>query len=217
VLEGAGRVVDYEPPLSVAIAGRTPCQRGYAETSAAVITLELPANARSRLVARAETGRAAPWPDTDYRLAFAVAVGSPPGKSVTVRPAEPDVTGRRGTRVRFQLLPGLRPGRGRPVRVSGSITPAAVGASITVWHAAVRQPTGGALYIEGPDFPRDYEAPRRLGTVTTDTRGRFVSPAWQPRRRKGTYGGDYAVWATYRPAARNRVAERTCPLFLTVS
>ena len=28
VLEGAGRVVDYEPPLTVAVAGRTPCQRG---------------------------------------------------------------------------------------------------------------------------------------------------------------------------------------------
>ena len=217
VLEGGGRIVDYEPPLSAAIAGRTPCQRGYAETSAAVVTLELPANTRSTLVARAETGRAAPWPDTDYRLTFAVTVGAPPAKSVTVRPAKPEVTGRRGTRVRIQLLPGLRPTRGHPVRVSGTIAPAAVGASITLWHAAVRQPAGGALYVEGPDFPRDYETPRRLGTVATDTRGRFVSPAWLPRRRKGVYGGDYAVWATYRPSTRGRVPERTCPLFLSVS
>jgi len=217
VLEGAGRVVDYEPPVSVAVAGRTPCQRGYAETSAAVVTLELPANSRSTLVARAETGRAAPWPDTDYRLTFAVAVGAPPGKSVTVRPPEPEVTGRRGTRVRIQLLPGPRPRGGRPVRVSGTIAPAAVGASITLWRAAVRQPAGGAIYVEGPDFPRDYEAPRRLAAVATDTRGRFVSPAWQPRRRKGIYGGDYAVWATYRPGARSRVPERTCPLFLSVT
>jgi hypothetical protein len=102
------------------------------------------------------------------------------------------------------------------VRVSGSIAPAAVGASIILWHAAVRQPAGGALYVEGPDFPRDYEAPRRLGTVATDTRGRFVSAAWQPRRRKGLYGGDYAVWATYRPAAGSRVPERTCPLLLSI-
>ncbi len=216
VLEGAGRVVGYEPPLTVAIAGRTPCQRGYAETSPAVLTLELPANAQSTIVARAETGRAAPWPDTDYRLTFAVAVGAPPAKSVTVRPAKPEVTGRRGTRVRIQLLPGLRPTRGQPVRVSGTIAPAAVSASITLWHAAVRQPAGGALYVEGPDFPRDYEMPRRLGTVATDTRGRFVSTAWQPRHRRGTYGGDYAVWATYRPAARSQVPERTCPLLISV-
>jgi hypothetical protein len=215
-LEGTGRIVAFDPPLSVAVAGRTPCLRGYPETSPAVVTLDLPAKAQATLVARVETGRAAPWPDTDYRLAFAVAVGTPAGRSVIVRSPAPELTGRRGTRIRMHVRPGRRPSAGQPVRIGGSLSPAVAGARLTLWHAAVRQPANGAIYVEGPDFPRDYEHPRRLGSVVADTRGQFLSNAWVPLRRRGIYGGDYAVWATYRPAAPQQVRERTCPLLLSI-
>lgn len=215
-VEGAGRILTSTPPLSLAVAGRTPCQRGYVETSSAIVMLDLPAKSRTTLVTRAETGLAAPWPDTDYRVAYEIAVGSPPGKSVTVRPVEPIVSGRHATRIRLRLVPGPRPRRNQPVRVQGSITPPEGGTRLTLWAAPVRRPPGGAIYVEGPDFPRDYERARRLATVDTDTRGAFTSPSWLPRRRVGIYGGDYAVWATNRPEGSAQVPERSCPVFVSV-
>ena len=140
----------------------TPCSdrpaafHGYA-TGAASVDVLLPPDSATTLAVRYDTGRRAPWIDTDFKLTFTVAtqlVGTYPAGSpfagaptvttpVTMTTAGPTVAGRIGVQILLETTPHaparIAPGAG--IAISGRILPGRSGRRIDFeWTRS-----GGAL------------------------------------------------------------------------
>lgn len=201
-LTGPGTIVSYrEGRGRFAPAGVDPCTRGY-EERLDTVELALPASSTAMLVARHRTGRAAPWPDTDYRLAFVVRgmSGGGPGRVETVRPPPPRLVGKTGVRFRLLVRPWNPPSGGR-VRVVVRPTPGLHGQRIVLRTAVV--PPAPGLFIEGPHYPQDFRPPRTLAVLRVERgEARF---RWRPRLR--TY---HDVWVVYRSQDSDLVSDASC-------
>jgi hypothetical protein len=193
----------------------TPCSdrpsafHGYA-TGAASVDVLLPPNSATTLAVRYDTGRRAPWIDSDFKLTFTVAaqlVGTYPAGSpftgtptvttpVTMTTTGPTVAGRIGAHILLDTTPRaparIAPGAG--IAISGRILPGRSGRRIVLEWAR----SGGALTT--------------LSATRTRAGGRFTAPRWRPAKP-----GSYELWASYPSQPGGLVADTTsCPLRFTV-
>ncbi len=206
-LQGAGTIEDFTEWASWS-SGYS-CIRGYGVTWPRVV-LALPANSTSTLVARYATGRAPPWPRTDYRVTFVVrGIAGGPRRVVAV-PPRPELAGKTGVRFALRVVPA-EPQAGDRVRVVGRTFPALAGETIRVAAARTPYVAPGEIYFEGPSFPGDFGRPWLVGTATVGERGWFSLPGWVARAQRY-----YAVWARYRSTRRNVVSDRSCPAIVWV-
>ena len=206
-LEGPGAIDEFSQAGAHTV-GYT-CIRGYRLTSPQV-TVSLPANSSSTLVARYATGRAAPWPGTDYRVRFVVRgiAGGP--TPVVVAPPRPVLAGKTGVRFALRVVP-RQPGPGERVRVVGRTFPTLAGETVRVRAARTAYVAPGEDFFEGPSFPGAFGRPWLVGTATVGERGWFSLPGWVARPRRY-----YAVWASYRSTRRDVVSDRSCPALIWV-
>jgi hypothetical protein len=208
-LDGAGELVAFH---QIAFGGAAQmCVRGYA-TASPYVEVTLPENATTTLVATYETGRAAPFPDTDYRVTFVARglAGRMP-EVVEARPPRPALAGKTGVRLSLRTNPA-RPRRGQMVAVVGRATPALAGDAVHLVAARGRKGPAERVFFEGPSYPRDYEPPRPLGDVRVNEGGRFAFGGWELSGRHY-----FAVQAVYRSRRPDVVSDRSCPLQLWVS
>jgi len=200
----------------------TPCSdrpaafHGYA-TGAASVDVLLPPDSNTTLAVRYNTGRRAPWVDSDFRLKFTVEpflagtypASSPFAAGATVTTAASDttrgplVTGKIGAHILLSTSPVQS--KSNPyapktisantvVRITGRLLPAEPGRRIVLeWAQA-----GGSL--------------RPLAVVHTGAQGHFRATAWRPRSP-----GTYELWASYQKHPGGLLADSTsCPLRFTV-
>jgi hypothetical protein len=200
----------------------TPCSsrasafHGYA-TGVASVDVLLPPDSNTTLAVRYDTGRRAPWVDSDFRLKFTVEpflVGNYPASSpfaagATITTADsvttrgPLVTGKTGAHILLSTSPGQS--KSSPyapktisgntvVRIRGRLLPAEPGRRIVLQWAHA----GGSL--------------RPLAVLRTGAQGHFGATAWQPRS-----AGTYELWASYPTQPGGLLADSTsCPLRFTV-
>jgi hypothetical protein len=217
-LQGPGTLGDLVQAPSVI----TPCSsresafHGYA-TGPASVDILLPPNSATTLAVRYDTGRRAPWVDSDFKLAFTTqdhTVGTYPAGSpfaapptltsaVTMTTAGPLVGDRTGAHILLRTSPQGTPGtpaaprpisRHQAVALSGRLLPALGGHRIVLQWAR----GGGRL--------------QTLTTVRTDARGHFTAPPWRPGAP-----GTYELWASYPAQPGGLVADTTsCPQRFTV-
>jgi hypothetical protein len=205
---GAGRAVpNYvypgPPDLSFPFPYRS-CAHGYSE-SVSRVSLDLPARSRTTVLARYRTGRAAPWPGTDYRVTFQVAerpdserrVGSRADNYLLVRPAEPGVSGPTTSRLTLAVRPYRQVPLGRHIRILGHTVPPTPHRWVRLRFRAWR-PIG--LISFGPV--------RTLAWVQTDARGAFAYRGW-----RAAYPLDYELWAEPGPG---RNLDPSCSALVTM-
>jgi len=213
-LQGPGTLGDIVQSPSVI----TPCSprqsafHGYATGTASVDVL-LPPDSATTLAVRYDTGRRAPWVDSDFRLTFTVQtqlVGTYPAGSpfaamptvttpMTITTTGPTVGGRTGVHILLSTNPRGTPGapyaprkisRSQRVAISGRILPAVANRLIVLQWAH----GDGALHP--------------LEKVRTDASGRFTATAWSPGAP-----GTYDLWASYPKQPGGLVADTTsCPV-----
>jgi hypothetical protein len=206
-LEGVGTIEDFTETGGRSLAYS--CIRGYGLTRPRVV-LSLPANSTSTLVARYATGRAAPWPRTDYRVRFVVrGIAGGPSR-VVATPPRPALAGKTGVRFALRLVPA-EPTPGDRVRVVGRTFPALAGETVRVRTARTAYIRPGHDFFEGPMFPADFGRPWLVGTASVGERGWFALPGWVARAQRF-----YAVWASYRSTRRDLVSDRSCPSIVWV-
>ncbi|MGD0196596.1 MAG: hypothetical protein ABSC56_01635 [Solirubrobacteraceae bacterium] len=213
-LQGPGTIGDevQAPSAIVPCSNRPSAFHGYA-TGVASVDVLLPADSNTVLAVRYNTGRRAPWVDSDFRLKFTLEptlVGTYPAGSpfaggatltapMSFTTAGPTVSGRTGAHILLSTSPrqsGANPyapkaiGAGQSVTISGRLLPAQAGRRIVLqWDRG-----GGALHT--------------IATVTTRAGGRFGPTSWRPAGR-----GTYELWASYPAQAGDLVADGTsCPL-----
>ena len=206
-LEGAGTIEDFTETFASS-PGYT-CIRGYGRTRPRVV-LSLPANSTSTLVARYATGRAAPWPRTDYRVSFVVQGIADGPRRVVAAPPRPALAGKTGVRFALRVVPA-EPTPGDRVRVVGRTFPALAGETVRVRTARTAYIRPGHDFFEGPMFPADFGRPWLVGTERVGERGWFSLPGWVARAQRF-----YAVWASYRSTRRDLVSDRSCPSIVWV-
>jgi hypothetical protein len=217
-LQGPGTLGDIVQSPSVI----TPCSpresafHGYATGTASVDVL-LPPDSATTLAVRYDTGRHAPWVDSDFRLTFTVQtqlVGTYPAGSpfaamptvttpMTITTTGPTVGGRTGVHILLSTNPRGTPGapyaprkisRSQRVAISGRILPAVANRLIVLQWAH----GDGALHP--------------LEKVRTDSSGRFTAAAWSPGPP-----GTYDLWASYPKQPGGLAADTTsCPVRFTV-
>jgi hypothetical protein len=217
-LQGPGTIGDEvnQPSAIVPCSNRASAFHGYA-TATTSVDLLLPAGANTVLAVRYDTGRRAPWVDSDFRLTFTLEpslVGTYPASSpfaagatltspASYTTAGPRVSGTTGAHILLRTKPGhgaggpyapAKLGAGRSVQVSGSLLPALAGRRIVLeWARA-----GGALHT--------------ITSVTTRAGGRFGPVSWHPGGH-----GSYELWASYPAQPGGLVADGTsCPLRFSV-
>ncbi|MGA2470770.1 MAG: hypothetical protein ABSG64_08785 [Solirubrobacteraceae bacterium] len=217
-LQGPGTLGDtVQTPSSITpCSSRTSAFHGYA-TGVASVDVLLPPDSNTTLAVRYDTGRRAPWVDSDFRLLFTVepflvgtyAAGSPfaAGATVTtpyaITTTAPLVGSKTGAHILLHTSPGqplstpYAPktiGTSTVVEISGRLLPAKPGRRIILQWAHA----GGSL--------------RQLAVVATNAQGRFAATAWRP----GT-PGSYELWASYPAQPGGLIADGTsCPLRFTV-
>jgi hypothetical protein len=217
-LQGPGTIGDMvqQPSAITPCSSRTARYHGYA-TGVASVDVLLPPDSNTTLAVRYDTGRRAPWSDSDFRLTFTIEpylVGTYPagsafagGATVTtassVTTAGPVVSGRTGAHILLKTSPAEPQGEpygprtvsgGSAIEVSGRLLPAAAGRRIVLqWDRG-----GGALHT--------------LATVHTSAGGRFGPTRWRPGG-----AGTYELWASYPAQSGGLVADATsCPLRFSV-
>jgi hypothetical protein len=217
-LQGPGTLGDtvQSPSVITPCSARESAFHGYA-TGVASVDVLLPPDSATTLAVRYDTGRRAPWVDSDFKLKFTVQtqlVGTYPAGSpfaatptvttpVTVTTAGPTVGGHTGVHILLSTTPRGTPGtpyapreisRGQPVAISGRILPAAAGRLIALQWAH----GDGALHP--------------LEQVRTDASGHFTATAWSPGPP-----GTYDLWASYPKQPGGLAADTTsCPVRFTV-
>jgi hypothetical protein len=218
-LQGPGTIGDeVQTPTAI-----TPCSNrpaafhGYA-TGDASVDITLPSFANTVLAVRYNTGRRAPWVDSDFKLTFGLepklvgsyapdspfAGGATIGSPTTYTTTGPSVSGPTGAHIILQTSPAPHSasdpyaptaiGAGQAVVISGRLLPRKAGRKIVLqWDLA-----GGALH--------------RIATVKTAAGGRFGPTKWVPAGR-----GTYELWASYPTQPGGLVADGTsCPLRFAV-
>ncbi len=180
-LQGPGTLgqLVQSPSVITACSSRQSAFHGYA-TGTASIDVLLPANSATTLAVRYDTGRRAPWVDSDFRLTFTVTgklVGSYAAASpfsaaptvtsrMTMTTAGPVVAGRTGAHILLSTTPQGTPGtpfaprvvgRGQAIGIGGRLLPGDGGRRIILRWAR----DGGPL--------------RTLAAVRTATGGTFQS------------------------------------------
>jgi hypothetical protein len=163
------------------------------------VALGLPARSRTTVLGLYRTGLAAPWPSTDYRLAFqvieqAVVVREhpPPTRRVhLIRPARPGVAGGMASRISLRARPALGVRLGHVIVLSGRTNPPVPDRWIRLRFKAARR--SGLL-----------------AWVQTDRHGRFAYRDW-----RAAYRLDYEVSADFGPRA-GPLAEPSCSLLVAV-
>jgi hypothetical protein len=218
VLQGPGTLGDeVQKPSTIApCSSRTSAFHGYA-TGVASVDILLPPDANTVLAVRYDTGRRAPWLDSDFRLTFTVEpflVGTYPpsspfaaGATVTTplvyTTTGPPVRGRTGAHILLSTTPGQPKsdpyapkaiGATASVEISGRLLPGQAGRQVVLqWERG-----DGALYS--------------ITTVTTGAGGRFGPTRWRPGGH-----GTYELWASYPAQPGGLVADSTsCPLRFAV-
>jgi hypothetical protein len=217
-LQGPGTLGDTVQSPSVI----TPCSpresafHGYATGTASVDVL-LPPDSATTLAVRYDTGRRAPWVDSDFKLRFTVQtqlVGTYPAGSpfaatptvttpMTITTAGPTVGGRTGVHILLSTNPRGTPGapyspreisRSQRVAISGRTLPAVADRLIVLQWA----------HGDGTLHP--------LEQVRTDAGGRFTAAPWSPGAP-----GTYDLWASYPRQPGGLAADTTsCPVRFTV-
>jgi hypothetical protein len=217
-LQGPGTIGDIVQSPSVI----TPCStrqsafHGYATGTASVDVL-LPPDSATTLAVRYDTGRRAPWVDSDFRLTFTVQtqlVGTYPSGSpfaatptvttpMTITTTGPTVGGRTGVHILLSTNPRGTAGtpsapqeisRSQRVAISGRILPAVAGRLIVLQWA----------HGDGTLHP--------LEEVRTGAGGRFSVTPWSPGPP-----GTYDLWASYPQQPGGLAADTTsCPVRFTV-
>lgn len=216
-----GKVVT-EPTFSPLCSSRDRAFHGY-ETGAATVDVALPAGANSTLAVRYQTGRRAPWIDTDFRLRFSFVqqlfgtydASSPLfGAATSVADAgthtqtqQVPVASKGNDKIGAHLLlesspkgaygdedtPGRKITRRTAVKVKGQLLPATKGKRVLLQWAKPGKPLKTAQ------------------RVTTGSGGRFSATLRPP----GT--GDYELWASYPTQPGALAADSTsCPARFTV-
>ena len=217
-LQGPGTLGDIvqSPSVITPCSSRESAFHGYATGTASVDVL-LPPDSATTLAVRYDTGRRAPWVDSDFRLKFTVQtqlVGTYPAGSpfaatptvttpMTFTTAGPSVGGRTGVHILLSTSPRGTPGapyapreisRSQRVAISGRILPSVAGRLIVLQWAH----GDGALHS--------------LEQVRTDANGRFTANPWAPGRP-----GTYDLWASYPKQPGGLAADTTsCPVRFTV-
>ena len=217
-LQGPGTIGDevQTPSAITPCSSRTSALHGYA-TGVASVDVLLPPNANTVLAVRYDTGRRAPWVDSDFRLKFTLEptlVGSYPADSpfaagatlsapMSLTTNGPTVSGRTGAHILLHTRPaqtGANPyaakaiGGGQSVAISGRLLPGKAGRRIVLeWDRG-----GGALHT--------------IASITTGAGGSFGPTSWRPVRP-----GTYELWASYPSQPGGLVADGTsCPLRFAV-
>jgi hypothetical protein len=210
-LQGPGTLGNLvqTPDVIAACSDRPSALHGYATGTASVDVL-LPPNSGTTLAVRYDTGRRAPWIDSDFKLTFTVQaqlVGTYPAGSpfagaptvttpVTMTTAGPAVAGRIGVHILLDTAPRAPAGisRGAAIAISGRILPGRSGRRIVLEWAR----PGGPLI--------------KLASARTRAGGRFTARPWRPAKP-----GSYELWASYPSQPGGLVADTTsCPLRFTV-
>jgi hypothetical protein len=210
-----GTTVDM-PSVITPCSSRTSAFHGYA-TGVASVDVLLPPDSSTTLAVRFDTGRRAPWVDSDFRLKFTVEpflVGTYPASSpfaagTTLTTASsymtsgPLVSGKTGAHILLNTSPGHSKsnpyapktiGANTVVRISGRLLPGEPGRRVVLQWAHA----GGSL--------------RPLAVVQTGAQGHFDVTDWQPRSP-----GTYELWASYPRQPGGLLADGTsCPLRFTV-
>lgn len=217
-LQGPGTLGDIvqSPSVLTACSSRESAFHGYA-TGAASVDVMLPANSATTLAVRYDTGRRAPWVDSDFKLRFTVqgrlvgtyAPGSPLAGSPTVTSpmtlttAGPIVDGTTGAHILLSTTPQGTPGAPFAPRVIGRRQAIAIGGRLL--------PADGGREIV-LQWSRGDGPLRTLATVRTTAGGHFTARAWQPGGP-----GTYDLWASYPNQPGGLVSDSTsCPLRFTV-
>jgi hypothetical protein len=210
-LQGPGTLGNLvqTPDVIAPCSNRPTAFHGYA-TGAASVDVLLPPNSATTLAVRYDTGRRAPWIDSDFKLTFTVAtqlVGTYPTGSpftgtptvttpVTLTTSGPSASGRIGVHILLDTAPHAPASvaRGDAIAISGRILPGRVGRRVVLQWAR----SGGRL--------------TELATARTRAGGRFTAHAWRPAKP-----GSYELWASYPAQSGGLVADTTsCPLRFTV-
>jgi hypothetical protein len=203
------------PSTIVPCSSRTSAFHGYA-TGVASVDVLLPPNSATVLAVRYDTGRRAPWVDSDFKLAFTIEptlVGTYPatspfaaGATVTsassVTTAGPLVSGPTGAHILLATKPrqaGSDPyaptaiKAGGTVEVGGRLLPGKAGRRIVLQWSR-----GGALHT--------------IAVLHTTASGHLPETAWRPGA-----SGTYELWASYPKQPGGLLADSTsCPLRFAV-
>jgi hypothetical protein len=210
-LQGPGTLGNLvqAPEVIAPCSNRPSAFHGYA-TGAASVDVLLPPNSGTTLAVRYDTGRRAPWIDSDFRLTFTVTTqlaGTYPANSpftgtptvtlpVTMTTAGPAVGGPIGVHILLGTTPRAPAtmARGAAIAISGRILPGRPGRRIVLEWAR----SGGSL--------------TKLSMARTRAGGRFTARSWRPAKP-----GRYELWASYPSQPGGLVADTTsCPLRFTV-
>jgi hypothetical protein len=218
VLQGPGTLgtTVNTPSVITPCSSRASAFHGYA-TGVTSVDVLLPPDSNTTLAVRYNTGRRAPWVDSDFRLKFTtepLLVGTYPASSpfaagATITTATsfttsgPLVSGKTGAHILLSASPGQSKsnpyapktiGASTVVRISGRLLPGEPGRRIELeWAHA-----GGSL--------------KPLAVVHTGAHGRFAATRWQPHSP-----GTYELWASYPNQPGGLLADSTsCPLRFTV-
>jgi hypothetical protein len=213
-LQGPGTLgqLVQSPSVITPCSSRLSAVHGYA-TGTASVDILLPPNSGTTLAVRYNTGRRAPWVDSDFRLTFTIEdrlVGTYPAGSpfastptapsgLTLTTSGPTVAAPTGAHILLSTAPLGASGsasravviaKGQPVAIAGRLLPALSGRMIVVQLAR----GSGAL--------------QTLTTVRTDSRGGFSAQPWRPGA-----AGSYQLWASYPAQPGGLVADTTsCPI-----
>jgi hypothetical protein len=217
-LQGPGTLGQevVQPSAIAPCSSRTSAFHGYA-TGVASIDVTLPPDSNSVLAVRYDTGRRAPWVDSDFKLTFRLEptlvgsypAGSPFAGGATISSAStytttgPTVAGETGAHILLATAPAQsratpyaakRIAAGQAITISGRLLPAKAGRTIVLeWDRG-----GGALHT--------------LARLTTSSGGRIRATAWRPDGK-----GTYELWASYPAQPGGLVADGTsCPLRFAV-
>jgi hypothetical protein len=209
-LQGPGTIGQTveQPSAITPCSNRASAVHGYA-TGVASVDILLPPNASTVLAVRYDTGRRAPWVDSDFRLRFTVepflvgsySAGTPFAAGATVTTpvnfttTGPSVSGPTGAHIILSTSPRADPygtsavAAGRNVAISGRLLPGKAGRRIVLQWAHA----GGPLHT--------------ITSVTTRGGGSFGPTSWKPTGR-----GSYELWASYPSQRGGLVADGTsCP------
>jgi hypothetical protein len=197
VLDVTGAVVESASTLQglPACSPRENRPHGYEPVEQRLTLLVAPGGEAS-VTARHRTGEAAPWPDSDFRVAFTVRQPGVPER--VVLPREPAWSGPTGVQIDLRTSPTTAPTGGGP---------------------RPTLPRGGALVVRGQTSPALARQLVVLSQSDPSTRGRAVpfaevrtdaSGAFRHAWRPST-PGYHEVWATYRSQQPGLVDDWSCP------
>jgi hypothetical protein len=206
---GAGRALpNYVYPIPPGLSFPFPyrsCAHGYVE-SVSRVGLDLPTRSRTTVLARYRTGRAAPWPGTDYRVTFQVAerpdsggrVRPQAGDYLLAWPARPHVDGATASRLTLTARPSHQVPVGRRIPIFGITKPPSPSRWVRLMFRAA-----------SPSGPFNFGPIRTLAWVQTDARGAFAYRGW-----RAAYPLDYEVWAD--PGPGGKPVDPSCSVLVTV-